>query len=80
MGNPNTFDVKEKQMTFSDYFDAIPKFPKKDFVKRVMEDCEVSEATVYNWTTNRSKPQKASHYRILSEITGIPAENLFPNE
>lgn len=77
MGNPNTFEGNENQMTFSDYYNAIPTFPKRDFVKEVCRRCEVNENTVYNWTANRSKPQKASHYRILSEITGIAPEMLF---
>lgn len=80
MGNPNTFDVKEKQMTFSDYYNNIPMYERNSFVVKLMTECEVSQATVYNWSINKFKPQKASHYRILSEITGIPAENLFPND
>lgn len=77
ISNSNTLEGKEKEMTFSDYYQNIPSFPKRDFVREVCMRCEVNESTVYNWTANRSRPQKISHYRILSEMTGIPAENLF---
>lgn len=79
MGKTSTFDGKKKEMTFLDYYKAIPMFPKRDFVRKLMELCEVSENTVYNWVSGRSKPQKESHYRILSEITGIEEKSLFAN-
>ena len=73
----NTLEGKKDEMTFMDYYSNIPSFPKKDFVRTVCDRCEVNENTVYNWVSGRSKPQKASNYRILSEITGIAPENLF---
>ena len=75
-----TSEGKEKIMTFSDYYENIPSFPKKTFIDEVCKRCEVNENTVRNWVFNRSKPQKVSHYSILSEITGIPAEQLFPDD
>ncbi len=74
----NTFEGKIQGLTLSGYYENIPTFPKKDFIDKICERCEVNENTARNWIANRSKPQKASHYRILSELTGIPAENLFP--
>ena len=82
MGNPNTLEGKVEKMTLSDYYQGIPTLitPKKEFIEKICKRCEVNENTARNWVFNRVRPQKASHYRILSEITGIPAENLFPND
>ncbi len=67
-------------MTLADYYDGIPAFntPKKEFIDEICKRCEVNENTARNWVANRVRPQKKSHYRILSELTGIPEENLFP--
>ena len=73
----NTLEGKEREMTFSDYYNSIPLFPRKTFVDEVCKRCDVSENTVYNWLGNRSKPQKVAYYHILSEMTGIAPENLF---
>ncbi len=69
---------KDGQMTLEVYYDTIPAFPKKDFLEKICEACEININTARNWVAMRSRPQKPSHYRILSELTGIPAENLFP--
>lgn len=79
MVKTNTFDVKEKEMTLRDYFDSLPSFERRPFIKKISDLCDVSEATSYNWVFGRNRPAKASIYRTLSEITGIPQESLFVN-
>lgn len=79
MEKTNTFDVKEKEMTLRSYFDSLPSFERRPFINKISNLCDVSEATSYNWVFGRNKPVKASNYRTLSEITGIPQECLFEN-
>lgn len=66
-------------MTLKEYYNQIPEqpAPKSDFVRKVAEKLEVSEATVRTWLTGRNKPSHPSFYRGLSEITGIPEDELF---
>ena len=75
----NTSDVGKGKITFKDYYDSLPSFvtPKKEFIDEICRRCEVNESTVRNWVALRSRPQKESHYLILSELTGIEPENLF---
>lgn len=82
--NTNTFGANSPQMTLKDYYESIPESrwetPRRKFIEQVKERCEVAESTVTNWISGRAKPQKPSYYTALSEITGIPVDNLFPEE
>lgn len=69
--------MKKNGITLADYYDNIPKYPRSDFLTEVCKRCEIKRATVYAWLTGKAKPQKSSHYLILSEITGIAPEKLF---
>jgi hypothetical protein len=66
-------------MTLTDYYEKLPKLvaPKTDFVRRVATRCGVETGTVRFWIKGRSKPCNPEHLSILSEETGIPAEDLF---
>lgn len=70
------------KMTLASYYHSLetPKFPRKEFVKEAAAQCGVEEATIRNWIRGSSKPAEARHYDVLSEITGIPKEQLFVNE
>lgn len=39
--------------------------------------CGVTLATARNWILYGIRPGKSEHTQIISEITGIPAENLW---
>lgn len=80
MEKTNTLEVEEKIITLRSYYDSLPHYERRSLVHLLCQKLEVSEATAYNWIMGRNKPIKASYFRILSEITGIPAENLFPND
>lgn len=80
--NANYSAEKRPRMTLADYYESleIPVYTKKtEFINKVSERCEVSESTARNWVANRVRPQKPSYMRILSELTGIPEEDLFKN-
>ena len=66
-------------MNLQEFYKNIPAptAPKAEFIKRVAEELEVSEPTVRGWVNGRFKPRHPSLYRGLSEITGIPEDQLF---
>ena len=69
-----------EKMNFLDYYNRMSDrrpSPKADFIKKVADRCQISEATVRWWTRGIFKPSRPEFYRILSEMTGIPQEDLF---
>ncbi|MFU2357905.1 MAG: hypothetical protein ACM679_02915 [Bacteroidales bacterium] len=77
MANKN--DPKSVDMTLKGYYENLPKatYPKKDFLVRVMNECDVSYTTACNWVKGHTKPVKQSQVLALSNITGIAVENLW---
>ena len=80
--NSNTSEKTEKKMTLMDYYDSlsserIEMTERSQFISLICEELEVSRFTVLNWIAGRSFPQKASYYTKLSELTGIPQDQLF---
>jgi len=65
--------------TLKDYYNGLPSqtSPKKDFIDKVAEECEVSPQTVRLWIRGYFKPSRREFYRKLSELTGIPENELF---
>lgn len=70
---------KSQKLTLKGYYDGLPKssFPKKDFVLKVVQECDVSFTTANNWVRGVTKPNKKQYIEKLSEITGIPQEQLW---
>jgi len=68
-----------KKMTLKDYYDSIDDTsPKMKFKEQIIKECGISHATFYNWMNGSSEIPKTSKERI-SEITGIPVDELCPN-
>lgn len=69
-------------MTLAEYYDQLPPrtSPKSDFVREIMATCGVENVTVRQWVKGKSAPSKEEHRRILSKVTGIPEEELFPKK
>lgn len=67
------------KMTLRGYYDSLPNssHPKTEFVNEVASKTGVSTATVRNWISYGMKPNNPKHCEILSEITGIPVDNLW---
>lgn len=68
-----------KPQTLKDFYESLPKqtSPKSDFVREVAERCDLSEQTVRFWLYDKFRPSRKEFLRVLSEMTGIPEENLF---
>jgi len=66
-------------MTLKEFYNSIPEqtAPKTDFITKVAKELDVSEQTVRLWSYGRTKPRSPEHLRKLSEITGIPEDELF---
>ena len=52
--------------------------PCKEFRDRLVNECGVKPMTVFRWLSGEVIPDKLKREKI-SEITGIPVEELFPN-
>ena len=75
----NKNDPKKVDMTLKGYYENLPKatYPKKDFVAKVMNECDVSYTTANNWVKGHTKPVKKSQILALSRITGISSDKLW---
>ena len=70
-----------QKMTLKGYYQNLPDatHPKTEFVNRIMVECGVSFTTARNWVVGITKPFKPEHVQKLSEMTGIPADELWSN-
>lgn len=75
----NVSQGKGCKMTLRDYYYGLPETisPKTEFIIKVMKETEASYASVRNWIVYGMKPKKQSCIKALSEITGIPADDLW---
>ena len=67
------------KLTLKDYYSALPEAscPKTEFMNEVAKKCGVSLSTVRNWIRFGMKPSNPKHVEILSQLTGIDAEDLW---
>lgn len=77
MANKN--DHKSANMTLKGYYENLPKasYPKKDFLAKVMNECDVSYTTACNWVKGHTKPVNQNQILALSRITGISSDKLW---
>ena len=75
----NKKESKTQNITLKGYYENLPKssYPKKDFIQRIMTECDVSFTTARNWTKGHTRPMVEWQIEKLSEITGIPKEQLW---
>lgn len=69
---------KEK-MTLRDYYECLPdaSCPKTDFINKVTSKTGVTSSTVRNWIFYGMKPANENHIMALTDITGIPENELW---
>lgn len=64
-----------------EYYDLLPQkqtiSPKNDFLMKVANKCGVTFGAVRNWIYYGQNVRKESHKNVLSELTGIPKDQLF---
>ena len=67
-------------MNLSEYYEALPprQSPKTEFVKEIVATCNVDLNTAKLWVRGKTTPSNPDHRRLLSKVTGIPEEELFP--
>lgn len=75
----NKMDENSQDLTLMGYYESLPKssYPKKDFVSLIMRECDVSYTTARNWVKGHTRPMSNKQIAVLSEITGIPKEELW---
>lgn len=60
------------------YYEGLSN--KTSFVNEVCYKTGRSSATIRNWIKYGMRPSDSKDIEVLSEITGIPAENLWKDE
>lgn len=70
---------KVPKMTLKGYYEGLPeaKFPKTEFVNKIVHETGVSTATVHNWIHGKTKPSEKKYVEKLCEITGLLEEELW---
>lgn len=68
-------------ITLKDYYQSLPEStsPKTEFVNDIAFRCNVTSNTVRNWISYGMKPSNPEHVKIISEVTGIPCDQLWGN-
>lgn len=69
-------------MNLSEYYEKLPRVisPKTMFIEQVAAQCGVKDDSVRNWIKGRTLPSNKRHLKILSDITKIPENELFPQK
>lgn len=67
-------------MNLKEYYENLPhsSAPKQEFVRELATACKVTETAVRNWIKGRARPAEQDHVDYISQVTKIPAEELFP--
>ena len=75
----NSLRENLEKITLQSYYDKLENatYPKTEFVNRVAYLTGKTTSTVRNWISGRTRPDDPAHVQILSEQTGIPAEELW---
>ena len=75
----NKINEKQEKMTLKGYYRNLPEavHPKTDFITRIQSECGVSFTTARNWVMGVTRPFNPDHVQKLSEMTGIPADELW---
>lgn len=63
-------------MTLKSYYSTLQD-PKSALRNRIMQECNVSRETVYNWINGNTTPSQMEQEKIAT-IVNIPVEQLFP--
>ncbi len=80
----NTSARDKSKMTLRDYFNSLPRrdtvAPRKELINDVATKCNVSASAARSWLAYGICPKRYKHLVILSELTGIPIDNLFEGQ
>lgn len=80
----NTSLSDKSKMTLRDYYNSLPTrdaiLPRKELVDEVAKRCDVPVSTARSWLAYGICPRRYKHLVALSELTGIPVDNLFEDQ
>lgn len=79
INNSNSSAEKGQIMTLRSYYKNLPdaRHPKSELINQIAVQCGVTLTTARNWILYGIRPGKPEHIQIISEITSIPADNLW---
>lgn len=72
-------EKNKEKMTLRGYYESLPdaSCPKTDFINNVALKTGVTSSTVRNWIFYGMKPANEKHIMVLTDITGIPENELW---
>lgn len=75
----NIRQQKRTKMTLKGYYDSLPRarYPKTEFINRIVCECGVTSTTARNWIAGFTKPSEDTQKVAICKITGIPYETLW---
>ena len=75
----NKMKKNKEKITLLGYYEGLPDAtcPKTDFINEVASKTGVTSSTVRNWIFYGMKPANKNHIKVLVEVTGIPANELW---
>lgn len=68
-------------MTLKEHYSKLdfrPRAPRAELIGLIMAETEKSYATVMRWVRGKSVPEDANDRKIISNLTGLSEEDLFP--
>jgi hypothetical protein len=73
-------ETNTQKLTFKDYYKQLGKRdPQIELRNRIISECGISTATFYKWLNRKTDTIPKLARQKISEITGIPVEDLFPD-
>jgi hypothetical protein len=73
-------ETNTQKLTFKDYYRQLGKRdPQIELRNRIINECGISTATFYKWLNRKTDNIPKLARQKISEITGIPVEDLFPD-
>lgn len=73
-------EVNIQKITFKRYYERLRKRdPQIELRNKIIRECGISMATFYKWLNSDTSHIPKLAKEKISEITGIPVEDLFPD-
>lgn len=71
---------KERYLTpFGEFYENLPTMDdKRAFIDKVISETGKNRVSVYRWINGDFQPEAKLERKLISDITGIPEETLFP--
>lgn len=72
--------MERKKTTLKDYYESLPEsiHPKREFLIKIMQACNVSATTANNWAKGENKPRRQEAVNAICELMNSSEKELWP--